>query len=444
MYWRVTLKDANGFVCFNKWNKEFFMSDNEFLEKYEEIFTPSAPMEDHDLFFGREQELVDFKRGIKRKGLHPVVIGHRGVGKTSLVKMALKEWESTHTIIRVTCNARMSFHEFSASVLKQLGVDLSEIETIYENAKKVHGKAGFFSTEIGASGDEITTTRKAGEHLVKYEPWGLYSYLSSREDNVIVVLDEYDRINSNNKYSKHFHENIADLMKTLADNAEYCSTKLVVVGISQSAQKLLGEHESIERSAREIYIRPLRQEDINDFLTSTENDLNFSFHPTVKESIIQSSNGYPYYVHLVSLQAIDAMIDRDDTARRVTVEDFENGIKKAVEEAFRSVLRKYQSAVNGLTKRELVFIEKFCYYPLNRDVYINTFRDHMKRRNIMKGEEFDSILIKLTHGQSLFYTSRNSGKLRFVEPLMGAFLKSKIFKINAGKEPSRNQLDLGL
>ncbi|WP_019601026.1 ATP-binding protein [Teredinibacter turnerae] len=420
------------------------MKKNGFLEKYEEIFTPSAPMEDRELFFGREQELVDFKRGIRRKGLHPVVIGHRGVGKTSLVKMALHEWDETHTIIRVTCNARMSFHEFAASVLEQLGVDRTEIETIYENAKSVHGKAGIFSSEIGTSGNEKTTVRKAGENSVKYEPWGLYSYLASRKDNIIVVLDEYDRINSNNKYSKHFHENVADLMKTLADNAEYCTTKLVVVGISQSAQKLLGEHESIERSAREIYIRPLRQEDINDFLTSTEQDLNFSFHPAVKESIIQSSNGYPYYVHLVSLQAIDAMIDRDKSARSVSVEDFENGIVKAVEEAFRSVLRKYQGAVNGLKERELIFIEKFCYYPLNRDVYINTFRDHMQRRNIMGGQEFDSILTKLTHDQALFYTSRNSGRLRFVEPLMGAFLKSKIFKIQSGRNISKNQLDLEL
>ena len=418
------------------------MKKNGFLENYEEIFTPSAPMEDRNLFFGREQELVDFSRGIRRKGLHPIVIGNRGVGKTSLVKMALREYESTHKIIRVTCNAKMSFHEFTASVLEQMGIDRNDIERTYELAKSVHGKAGLFGTEIGATGDERTIIKKSGEARVKYDPWGLYNILSSSKEDLIIVLDEYDRINSNNKYSKHFHENIADLMKTLADNAEFCTAKLVIVGISQSAQKLLGEHESIERSAREIYIRPLRREDINDFLTTTENDLHFEFNTVVKENIIISSNGYPYYVHLVSLQAIDSMLDRNKESRSVTINDYETGIEKAVEEAFRSVLRKYQKAIQNLNSREKLFIEKFCYYPLNMDIKVNIFREHMAQRGLMQADEFDSIITKLSLDKKLFYTSRNIGTLRFIEPLMGAFLRSKIYKIPAKKNTVIDQLSL--
>ena len=47
------------------------------FEDYDEVFTPSGPVTIRSFFFGREQELLDLKRGVKRRGEHPVIIGNR-------------------------------------------------------------------------------------------------------------------------------------------------------------------------------------------------------------------------------------------------------------------------------------------------------------------------------------------------------------------------------
>ncbi len=52
-----------------------------------EVFSPSAPVDESDLFAGRVPQLRKMIDGVFERGKHAVLFGERGVGKTSLAKV---------------------------------------------------------------------------------------------------------------------------------------------------------------------------------------------------------------------------------------------------------------------------------------------------------------------------------------------------------------------
>jgi hypothetical protein len=52
-----------------------------------QIFSPSAPVDEADLFAGRQTQLRKLIETVLEKGKHAILYGERGVGKTSLAKV---------------------------------------------------------------------------------------------------------------------------------------------------------------------------------------------------------------------------------------------------------------------------------------------------------------------------------------------------------------------
>jgi hypothetical protein len=55
------------------------------------VYTPGSPIENPDLFSGRDELLVELRRALPVVGVHVVLFGERGVGKTSLWNVLLHE-----------------------------------------------------------------------------------------------------------------------------------------------------------------------------------------------------------------------------------------------------------------------------------------------------------------------------------------------------------------
>ncbi len=234
----------------------------------------------------------------------------------------------------------------------------------------------------------------------------------------------------------------------MADHSDDCESKLIIVGISDSASSLLGEHRSIERSAREIYLRPLRREDIQDFLAETEEKLRFKFSETVKSSIVYSSLGYPYYVHLVGISSIDAMTERlgegvhEEKNRIVSNEDFLKGVSRAVKKAFQSNLRKYRDGMNSLSKVETEIVKEVCRHDDKNPLKREELRKIMAQKLKAKNGRIDSALIELQQKKKVIYISRNRDVVRFQDPLMAPFLRTWYFRESLVKSEDPRQIKL--
>lgn len=398
---------------------------------YEKIFTPGAPVKAREYLFGRDQELADLARAVRRPGLHPIVVGHRGVGKTSLVYQAFRDIDP-HPIT-VGCNPAITFERIGVEVLKALGLDVSETERSREVSKEVEGGATPFGIGVKASGSQKDTIKHRGLGADTVEPWLVYQRLREAPRRYLIILDEYDAIPS---HAETVHAGVAYLIKTLADHAHECNSRLVIVGVAQSAQDLLGRHESVERSGREIFVRPLRSEDVADFLTIAERRLHFTFEPNVKSAIVDQSMGYPYFVHLVGLECLDAMYAHHPRARTVTEEDFRKALVRAVDHAFRSELRKFAPVVRGLLPVERVLVQELASYT--RPPQRKQLESVVQRKTSITPEQFDHAWVRLQQELRLLYVSRNNDTIRFSDPLLGPFLRARFWKIpphTGGKLP---------
>jgi Cdc6-like AAA superfamily ATPase len=389
------------------------------FSQFDEVFTPGAPMRTKTFFFGREQEFNDLSRSLKRPGIHPIVVGNRGVGKTTLVDLALQKLSDT--VVSVTCNSKMDFYEFGSSLLTQLGISLPATETTEENSKAGGAKGNFGMASLDSTGQRKTIVKRSAPAGRSLSAWAVYEALRDYGKRVIVVVDEYESIG--NKHDD-FHDGVASLIKTLADNSRRCDTRVIVIGVAASAEALLGKHESIERNAREIYLRTLRMEDVKDFLDAAEEHLGFQFKNQVKEAIVKNSLGYPYYVHLVALECLDVMQERDKRSRAVTDDDYRKAVNKAVAQAFRSELRKYKAAIYEASDAEKLLIRELALLQGDGPLNVHSLRQRLSTHETLRGNAFDAVLNTLLLKKRVLYISRGTQEVRFADPLMAPFLKS--------------------
>ena len=405
-------------------------------KKYDQIFVPSSPIKDRRYLFGREQEVKDLQNLLRRPGQHAIVTGDRGVGKTSLVKQVLRDGK--FKAIWRTCDPDSSFSDVFSSVLTECGFNLGDLEESNETTTE-----GELKGSITLLGGAVKGTSKHSEKQLhkaaELKPWKVFECLRSLTEKKIIILDEYDAVRRT-KYASKFHESTAYVMKQLADNNDDCDSRIVIVGVASSSAELLGKHESIQRNAREIYLHPLRYEHINDFLTLAESDLDIRFETRVKDRLARGSLGYPYFVHLVGLESIEAMLDRDSNAKVVTWLDFKNGVSRSVDKAYRAELKKYNNITDYASPTEEAIIEGLASYselsPLR-----TVLRHYICSRSKMKEEDFDAGLIKLTQERRFLYLSRRTDEVGFIDPLMRAFIREHIL-VKRDQRHSSGQLGL--
>ena len=408
------------------------------VELYEEIFTPGAPVLSDRFLVGREQEKTDLRRVLRRRGQHAIVIGDRGVGKTTLVKYILRQQERPSVWHPASPNLRYS--DVFRDLLENLGLDVTTTETTEEEQVDGGVKAKPLLFEASAGGSKKTIRKRRSRSQEELNPWTTFQYLQDQASDAIIVIDEYDALDSQ-KPQPAFHEGIAYTMKHLGDHSDECNARIIVVGVAYSAEALLGQHESVRRNAKEIFVKPLRYQDIYDFLDEAEDALSIKFERRVKQRIVRGSMGYPYFLHLIGQESVDAMLARSSKARTVEWADFKIAVNRAVESEMREAMQKFRSKSTGLTNDENTVLVELTWwqgYSASRQKFIEV----LERRHNMKPSETNSVLVQLAQDRKFIYLSRHKDDIRFRDPLMKAFLREKIFTERGPKKDKFPRIDL--
>ncbi len=408
------------------------------IDRYSEVFTPGRPVSDERLFVGRSQEKEDLEKVLKRPGRHAIVIGDRGVGKTTVVKQVLRQqnvpfaWRS--------CSPRLRYDQIFRDLLRELKINIDKIETVQETESSGGGSAKVLG--LGVSGEiksrDKVSFRANGSDILT--PWTTFRLLRDKGANAILVIDEYDAIRSSNyREDPDLHENIAYTLKHISDHSDQCRATIIVVGIAFTAESLLGKHESIERNAREIYLQPLRYQDFRDFIEEAENLLGIQFDDKVKFHLAADANGFPYFVHLVGLEAIESMLASNKKAKTIQWLDFMRGLERAADAAFRAELSKYRSALNKMRQKD----KQIMNYLVNwRSSSANRrfFREKVVKALSISYPDFDSALTHLEKDLRFIYVTRHTDDIRFVDPLLKPFLRAKFRKFLRGPADTQQLL----
>lgn len=384
------------------------MSNTEKKEILRQVFSPISPIEEIDLFFGRKVQLEKVRDAINEKGQHAILYGDRGVGKTSLANIMSRSYTNLYAV-KITCDRTDDFKTIW--------------ERIFNNIKFSHN-----TESIGFKGEnhtEIYTLKDRISSVGELTPNVLVDIINSLgEAKLLFIIDEFDNVRDDKTRSS-----FADLIKSLSDNNK--NTTILLVGIADSVEELIGDHQSLERCLKQVKMPRMKKEECEDIIQNGMEKLGMKIENSVKDKIIDFSSGFPHYIHLLCKYGCEELIDN---SRSVFTDAYLTiAVKKGIEntaEQLRSSFRRGVLTSNNSNKwRDVIYsccsceIDEFNSFTIS-DVVKNYEKiagrqsDIKYNLNQLTKEERGEILVKLGKGKSTKYAFKN--------PMMRAFVKLKM------------------
>lgn len=242
----------------------------------------------------------------------------------------------------------------------------------------------------------------------------------------LYIFDEFHNIRT-----KKIRSSFADLIKSLSDNIE--NTTIVLVGIGNDVDELIGSHRSLERCLKQIKMPRMSNDEAGAIIDNGMKQLDITISKSVKQSIIEFSSGFPHYIHLLCKYGAKEIIKNGKN-------EFNNAylqiaIKNGIDNTSGHLRSSYQKAIVGSSKSlKWENIVNSCANGKTdsfncfstRDVlieYNKLIGKPVKNGNItynlnkLCNKERGEILLKIGKGVNTRY--------RFINPMMRAFVKLK-------------------
>jgi len=387
------------------------MTKEEKLAVLNLVFSPTAPIKQKDFFHGRIVQLTKIVEAINETGQHAILYGERGVGKTSLANIMVSSITNLFPV-KVTCNRQDDFK----SLWKQ-AFDSVQFSTTIQG--------------IGFNPQQKEEIKTLGQYINKTEdlrPSDIVNLIRQINGNhFLFVFDEFDNI-SNRKTRTSF----ADLIKSLSDNVS--NVTIVIVGIADNVEELIGSHQSLERCLKQIKMPRMSSTESSEIIEKGFVQLEINISNPVKNQIVEFSSGFPHYVHLLCKYGAKELIENDRT-------DFSSAylkiaIKTGIENTNEQLRLAYQKAIND-PKEDSKWKAVLHACATSDTDQFNCFKigEVLKQYNLISGKKVisNNIIYNLNQlctkdrGEILKKSGKGiNTKFRFLNPMMRAFVKLKI------------------
>ncbi len=294
-------------------------------------FSPAAPVNETNLFAGRQQQLHEISDAVNQRGMHAVLFGERGVGKTSLANVLPQFLElaglSGLGVSRVNCDSLDTYASLWHKALRELQI-ATQIPM-----------AGF--------GPDTRTDVSTMDGMLPENPSpeDMRYVLQRLGSRVLFVIDEFDRVQD-----QFVRRLMADTIKALSDHS--VNATVVVVGVADTVDELLSEHQSIDRCLIQIQMPRMSLVELSDILDKGFSQVNMAINGPASEFITYLSHGLPHYTHLLGLAS--GRVALTDARRDIQLEDAVKSIEAAVHQAQQSIMVAYDVATASLRPESLL------------------------------------------------------------------------------------------
>lgn len=186
-----------------------------------EVFKPATPITTRDLFAGRWGELTSISDAVRQAGLHALIYGERGVGKTSLANVVRP------TLWALDAMAGGYRPDDEDAPMRRLVINCvaNSSDTFSSIWERLLGDIVW----PGKTEDTTLTTREAfrlPDHLRIDD----VRRVLAQTNGAVFIIDEFDQAQAG--VSRQFTE----LIKALSDLAIDCT--IVLVGVSETVDNL--------------------------------------------------------------------------------------------------------------------------------------------------------------------------------------------------------------
>jgi Cdc6-like AAA superfamily ATPase len=287
------------------------------------VFTPATPVSESALFAGRMKELRRVIDTISQRGRHSMIFGERGVGKTSLASVISSRLRVPDAVViapRVNCDSNDTYTTLWRKVFSQID--------LLKKTPAIGFQLSIFEETLKAA-DVIK--ENAGPDEVRR----LLSLLADT-GMLIIIFDEFDRILDGNT-----RRMMADTIKALSDHD--VPVTVVIVGVADTVDELISQHESIERAIIQTKIPPMSIPEVEQIIDNGMGRLQMTIERAPRSEIAMMCQGFPYYAHSLGLHATRACLDRN--ALNITHADVDTAIKLALLDVDQTIRSVYDRAV---------------------------------------------------------------------------------------------------
>jgi len=288
------------------------------IEKIARSFSPSAPI-DSRAFAGRESQINDVINACVQRGQHVVIFGERGAGKTSIAN-TLGEILATKFVIpacgTINCDQTTTFTSLWRAILSEIPIS--------KNSPVIGFKGG-------SDLEQGTLAQFLPENVT---PDSVRSILQKR-DRLLLIIDEIDRIKDKTTTTL-----IADTIKSLSDHS--VDTTLVLVGVAESVDTLIAEHESVQRALIQVQMPRMSQAEIDEIIDNGLQAIGMTIEQNAKQRINKLSQGLPHYTHLLGLHSAQTAAGQDRL--HITIDDTHQALQKTLKHAQQSIAHDYDRA----------------------------------------------------------------------------------------------------
>jgi AAA domain len=389
------------------------MDSQEKLRLLNQVFSPSAPIQSKDLFRGRIQQLGDITSAILEPGQHVVLHGERGVGKTSLANIMNINFQEVLSA-KVTCNRRQNFKDVWEAALSKIRFEYSRSSIGFQAVEK----------------KEIVQLDLFLPHdLQEISSQDVQNVLEKVNNYLLFIFDEFDSITDDETKVR-----FADVIKSLSDNA--ANVTILIVGIADSVNELIGEHPSLERCIKQVQMPRMSDEELTSIITKGLDLLSLTIEPDVAHKIVRLSLGFPHFTHLLAKYSAKAALEEEKD--RIVEEHFVKATHDCILNVNQTVRDSYQKATitsKGESKFENVIgacalaktdeYETFSTNDLIEPFYRLT-DEKVSRESLtyylsrLCNQERDRLLEKVGASSNIRY--------RFKYPLMKSYVRLKLYQ----------------
>jgi energy-coupling factor transporter ATP-binding protein EcfA2 len=279
-----------------------------------QVFTPGTPVLRRDRFHGRVEQILDIINSIAQPGTHVVLYGERGVGKTSLANVLsdflVPIWGDRRPTVRINCTTDDNYKTVWTRILDEMNLEIPE------------------EWSLGRANPD--TVRRM---------------LQNARPPRLLIVDEFDRFEDDDSLSL-----MADTIKALSDHA--VDTRVIIVGVADSIDALIGEHESVQRAVAEVQLGRMQPNELTEIIDTGLAQVGMAITAEARQRVGRLSEGLPQYVHMLTLFAAQKAVMDDRSL--VGVGDVRDAISKVAKKY--SLLKEYQTAVQS-PRRDNLFVQ---------------------------------------------------------------------------------------
>jgi hypothetical protein len=313
-----------------------------------DVFTPGKlPIRPTNVYAARGDAEALFLKTLQR-AMIPVVFGEYGVGKTSMARYALREKDSANLLVNIESVADKSLDDVFARCLEKLGYSVktkriggSSASNSHEQSMQAAVSAGGWINALVAS----KRTRVAGSTEQIEEQFSVTSPTDSKlveiceAAGVVLLIDELHRA------TPTFTIDLSKFIKTYG-NANCHNFKIVLLGTSSDASRLVSSDPGIDRLIQEVHLKSMTNGESQFVVTKGMADLAVLIDQPTVARIVRTSVGSPSILQYLSLEVAEAAFPR--TPRAAAISDVQTALKAFVETKEARLYKSYVAAVESV------------------------------------------------------------------------------------------------